>query len=86
MSENHGDISNPFSGVLYFGNDLNDLEVMAKVGIALAPSDAHPGIKDIATHVLKSKGGKGFVREGIELLLGLPNMNQEKLSEFISNS
>ena len=68
---NRPEFSNPFGGTLYFGNDLNDFEVMIKTGYSFAPTDAHPRIKEVATHVFSSRGGQGFVREGIELILGL---------------
>jgi len=86
LSENRPELSDPLKGTLYFGNDLNDLPVMQKVSTSFAPADAHPRIKEVATHVLMSNGGQGFVREGIELILGIPAMAQGELSEFISNS
>lgn len=75
----------PELGVLYFGNDLNDLEVMSHVGVSICPSDAHQSVKDIATFVLSSLGGQGFVREGIEFVLGFPYMTPGEIHEFISN-
>ena len=85
-SKNRPGLPDPYSGTLYFGNDLNDLPVMQKVGTSFAPSDAHPRIKEAATQVLTARGGQGFVREGIELILGASAMTQGELSEFISNS
>ena len=85
-SKNRPELSNPYLGTLYFGNDLNDLAVMQRVSMSFAPADAHPQIKEVATRVLMSKGGQGFVREGIELILGINAMSQGELSEFISNS
>ncbi len=79
-------MADPYSGTAYFGNDLNDLGVMEKVRFSFAPADAHHRIKEAATHVLMAQGGQGFVREGIELLLGVTAMSQGELSEFISNS
>ena len=86
FSKNRPGLPDPYAGTLYFGNDLNDLPVMQKVGSSFAPSDAHPRIKEIATQVLMTRGGFGFVREGIELILGTSAMAQGELSEFISNS
>ena len=54
---------------VYFGNDLNDKESMEKALISFAPSDAHHEIKRIATHTLTQRGGDGFVRAGLELLM-----------------
>ncbi len=85
MTERPND-PNPFSGLIYFGNDLNDLAVMLKAGLSLAPSDAHPMIQEVSTYVLKRCGGNDFVREGIEFLIDMKSMSPEDLSELISNS
>lgn len=55
--------------VLYVGNDINDLEVMNSVGLAVAPADAHPSIKRIASIVLKKPGGMGVIRELADMIL-----------------
>jgi YrbI family 3-deoxy-D-manno-octulosonate 8-phosphate phosphatase len=86
FSANRGGFADPYSGTVYFGNDLNDLGVMQKARVSFAPADAHLRVKEAATHVLTAQGGQGFVREGIELLLGITAMAQGELSEFISNS
>jgi len=70
LVHNRADHIIPFQGVVFFGNDLNDFEVMEKCGLSFAPSDAHFRIKEISTFVLTRAGGEGFVREGVELLLG----------------
>ena len=86
FAANRKEVANPYSGTAYFGNDLNDLGVIEKVRLSFAPVDAHPRIKEAATHVLAAQGGHGFVREGIELILGITAMSQGELREFISNS
>ena len=86
FAANRKEVADPYSGTAYFGNDLNDLGVIEKVRLSLAPEDAHPRIKAAATHVLSTQGGQGFVREGIELILGIAAISQGELSEFISNS
>ena len=86
FSANRGQFADPYSGTVDFGNDLNDLRVMQKASVSFAPADAHLQVKAAATHVLTAQGGQGFVREGIELLLGITAMSQGELSEFISNS
>jgi YrbI family 3-deoxy-D-manno-octulosonate 8-phosphate phosphatase len=86
FAANRAELADPYSGTAYFGNDLNDLGVIEKVRFSFAPVDAHPRIKEVATHVLTTQGGQGFVREGIELMLGITALAQGELSEFISNS
>jgi YrbI family 3-deoxy-D-manno-octulosonate 8-phosphate phosphatase len=72
-------------GVIYFGNDLNDLEIMQNVGFSIAPSDAHPVIKNIASKVLDCRGGDHFVRQGVEFLLGVSTMSIGDINELILN-
>ena len=71
LAQNRAEHAMPFQGVVFFGNDMNDFEVMKKCGLSFAPSDAHLRIKQISTFVLTRAGGEGFVREGVELLLGI---------------
>ena len=85
LETNRPGMESPEQGVLYFGNDLNDLEVMSYARLSICPSDAHPELKKKATFVLDSLGGQGFVREGIEFVLGFPHMTSGEIHEFISN-
>lgn len=55
--------------VAYVGDDLNDLPVMAAAGLACAPVNAVPEVKEIAHFVAQKEGGSGAVREIIEYLL-----------------
>jgi 3-deoxy-D-manno-octulosonate 8-phosphate phosphatase (KDO 8-P phosphatase) len=54
------------SNILFVGNDLNDYHAMKFCGYSVCPSDSHPVIKDMASYVLKTKGGDGVVRELLE--------------------
>jgi len=57
------------AGVVYMGNDINDLEAMAVVGHAVAPADAHPDVKHVASLVLSCRGGDGAVRELSDIII-----------------
>lgn len=57
------------ANVAYIGDDLPDLAVMRKVGLAVAPADAAVDVIEAADWVLQTKGGDGAVRELIERLL-----------------
>ncbi len=76
---------NAFEGLVYMGNDLNDFPLMSYAGYGVAPSDAHPLIREIADLVLTKKGGEGCVREMVEYLIGINRLNRERLHELISN-
>ena len=56
--------------ILYLGDDVNDLPVMEKVGIAACPADAPQSVKRVVQLILKSNGGQGCVRELLEEQLG----------------
>jgi len=66
-------------GLIYVGNDLNDLSAMRLAGFSIAPSDAHPIIVQQASLVLDRKGGEGFVRTIIEELLRIDQMPLDDL-------
>ncbi len=55
--------------VCYIGDDLIDLPVMRHVGLAVAPADALPEVAGAAHWVTQREGGRGAVRETIDLLL-----------------
>ena len=53
----------PLSQCAYVGNDINDLQCMQAVKLAIAPIDAHPQATQAAHWRLSRAGGKGAVRE-----------------------
>jgi len=56
--------------VAYIGDDINCKELLANVGFAACPHDAVNEIKNIPNiSVLENDGGKGVVREFIDLIL-----------------
>jgi len=55
--------------VAFVGDDLTDLPLMKQSGLAVAVADAVAEVKAHAHYVTKAKGGKGAVREVVELIL-----------------
>ena len=55
--------------VAYMGDGIFDAMVFAKVGYAIAPSNANPNIKPYADFVTGAKGGEGAVAEAVWHLL-----------------
>jgi 3-deoxy-D-manno-octulosonate 8-phosphate phosphatase (KDO 8-P phosphatase) len=55
--------------VAYMGDDINDLAAMVKCGLAACPNDAVPEVKAHAQFVSTKPGGRGAVRELLELIL-----------------
>ena len=57
--------------VLYMGDDIPDYKVMEMAGIAACPADAAHEIRHIADYISKKDGGRGCVREVLEMILRL---------------
>ena len=53
----------------YVGDDLPDLPLLRRCGLAVAVADACPEVRHDAHHVTQRPGGHGAVREVIELIL-----------------
>ena len=57
------------SAVAYIGDDLPDIPLMRRVGLAVAVGDAVPEVKTAAHYTTKALAGHGAVREAVELIL-----------------
>lgn len=60
------DLGLTYEQVLFMGDDINDLEVMQKSGIAVCPADASPAVQAIADLVLTRNGGNACFRELVD--------------------
>jgi 3-deoxy-D-manno-octulosonate 8-phosphate phosphatase (KDO 8-P phosphatase) len=59
----------PDSAVAFIGDDLPDLPLMRRAGLAVAVGDAVPEVKQVAHYVTKAPAGHGAIREAVELVL-----------------
>jgi 3-deoxy-D-manno-octulosonate 8-phosphate phosphatase (KDO 8-P phosphatase) len=59
----------PDSAVAFIGDDLPDIPLLRRVGLAVAVGDAVPEVKKVAHYTTKALAGRGAVREAIELIL-----------------
>jgi 3-deoxy-D-manno-octulosonate 8-phosphate phosphatase (KDO 8-P phosphatase) len=57
------------SAVAFIGDDLPDIPLMRRVGLAVAVGDAVPEVKESAHYITKNLAGHGAVREAVELVL-----------------
>jgi 3-deoxy-D-manno-octulosonate 8-phosphate phosphatase (KDO 8-P phosphatase) len=55
--------------VAYMGDDVNDLPVLARVGLSACPADARPELLSSVHYVANARGGRGAVRELCDLIL-----------------
>jgi 3-deoxy-D-manno-octulosonate 8-phosphate phosphatase (KDO 8-P phosphatase) len=55
--------------VAYMGDDLLDLTVLRRAGLSAAPVDAAEEVKGVVHWISRYPGGRGAIREFIEILL-----------------
>lgn len=55
--------------VAYVGDDLPDLPLLRRAGLAIAVGDAVPEVKAAAHYTTKAAAGHGAIREAVELIL-----------------
>jgi 3-deoxy-D-manno-octulosonate 8-phosphate phosphatase (KDO 8-P phosphatase) len=68
--------------VAYIGDDLTDVVVMHRVGLAIATANARPEVKGVAHFVTERAGGSGAVRDAVELILRAQGYWAEILSKY----
>jgi 3-deoxy-D-manno-octulosonate 8-phosphate phosphatase (KDO 8-P phosphatase) len=69
--------------VAYVGDDVVDLPVMRRVGLAIAVADAHPYVKQHAHWQTPSRGGQGAGRDVCELIMEAQGTLQQALARYL---
>ncbi len=62
-----------YQDVGYVGDDINDLEVLKKVGFSACPLDAVEKVLQTVKYVSNKKGGCGVIRDIVDNLFGDEN-------------
>lgn len=70
--------------VCYVGDDVVDIPLLRRSGLAVAVADAVEEAKQFSHVVTKRPGGRGAVREVIELILKAQDKWHEALAHYIS--
>ena len=68
----------------YIGDDLGDIAIMRRVGLAVAVADAAEDTKATAHYVTTRNGGDAAVREVIELILKAQNRWDELVAQVVT--
>jgi len=71
--------------VAYIGDDLPDLAPMKRAGLSLAVADAVEEVRDCAHFITLAKGGRGAIRETIELILKSQGKWAALVSHFMND-
>lgn len=69
----------------YVGDDVIDLPVMLRAGLAVAVQDAHPAAKQHAHWQTSHNGGRGAARDVCELIMEAQNTLDGQIQKYIHN-
>jgi 3-deoxy-D-manno-octulosonate 8-phosphate phosphatase (KDO 8-P phosphatase) len=69
--------------IAYVGDDVVDLPVMRRVGLAGTVADAHPLAREHAHWVAAAGGGRGAAREFCEFLMGAQGTLERALARYL---
>ena len=72
--------------VAYMGDDILDLPVLARVGLATAPADAAEDVRTRVHWVAKARGGDGAARELVELILRAQGLWDSVLATYLGDA
>ncbi|MEJ2575419.1 MAG: 3-deoxy-manno-octulosonate-8-phosphatase KdsC [Gammaproteobacteria bacterium] len=70
--------------IAYVGDDVVDLPVMRRVGLAAAVADAHPLARQHAHWVAAAGGGRGAAREFCEFVMEAQGSLRRALAPFLA--
>lgn len=71
--------------VVYVGDDWNDIPCMFRSALSMCPADAMPDIKKLSDVVLQCSGGRGAVRECIEMILKNKGIYEQAVAAFLAD-
>ena len=66
--------------VAYIGDDINDIELLKRVGLSVAPADASEDVKKISLYTCEHLSGNGAFRELVDLILFTQNYKHQSSS------
>ncbi len=69
--------------VCYVGDDVVDLPILTRVGLAVGVSDGHPALARHVHYRTRNPGGGGAVRETVELILDAQGKWAPTLASFL---
>jgi len=70
--------------IAYVGDDVVDLPVMSKVGLAICVQDAHSFVKQHSHWITESNGGCGAGRDVCEMILDAQGNLHDMLQSYIN--
>ena len=69
--------------IAYIGDDILDLPVLMRIGLAITPANGDEEVKSRVDYISPFKGGEGCVREACEIILRSQNLWQQHMDFFL---
>jgi 3-deoxy-D-manno-octulosonate 8-phosphate phosphatase (KDO 8-P phosphatase) len=69
--------------ICFVGDDLVDLPIMRRCGLAIAVANARPQVQEMAHYVTPSRGGEGAARDAIEYVLKAQGRLEQIINAYI---
>jgi 3-deoxy-D-manno-octulosonate 8-phosphate phosphatase (KDO 8-P phosphatase) len=69
--------------IAYVGDDVIDLPIMLRCGLAIAVANARPQVKAIAHYETTSRGGHGAARDAVEYILEAQGTLEKVIEEYV---
>ena len=70
--------------VAYVGDDVIDLPIMRRCGLAIAVANARPQIKEMAHYQTASRGGEGAGRDAVEYILQAQGTLEKAIEAYVN--
>lgn len=70
--------------IAYVGDDVIDLPIMRRCGLAIAVANARPQVKAMAHHETVSSGGRGAARDAVEFILQAQGTLESVIEAYIA--
>jgi len=71
------------AAVAYMGDDVLDLPVLLRCGLAAAPADAAPDVRERVHWISRAAGGNGAARELIDMVLKVQDKWADLLAGYL---
>lgn len=72
-----------FDEIAYIGDDILDLPILMRIGLAVTPADGDDEVKSRVDYISAYKGGQGCVREICEIILRSQDRWQQHMDFFL---
>ena len=73
----------PAERICFVGDDLQDIPILTRVGFPVAVANAYPEVLSKVAYVTRETGGRGAIREVVEMILKAQGKWDAAIAEFL---